>query len=318
MAIAPGRSATPANPDDLVLPFQTVASRMIGRVVRLGGAADSILKRHDYPVPVSEVLGEALALSALLGTALNFEGRLIVQTRSDGAIGFLVTQFDTPGQIRGYASSDRERIGAAVPSRSELLGTGHLAMTIDPGEGKERYQGIVPLDGVTLTEAAETYFRQSEQLPTFIRLAVARHFVSGSGSDRGWHWRAGGIMVQHVAPEAAPATETEEDEERLLGDADDHWQRVRLLAATVEDHELTDPTLTPEVLLYRLFHEEGVRAMPARPIAARCRCSRERVHTFMRSFGAAELSDMREPDGLIAVTCEFCNTKYRYTLDEIG
>ncbi len=318
MAIAPGRSATPANPDDLVLPFQTVASRMIGRVVRLGAAADTILKRHDYPVPVSETLGEALALSALLGTGLNFEGRLIVQTRGDGPMGFLVTQFDTPGQVRGYASFDRDRIGAATGSRIDLLGTGHLAMTIDPGEGKERYQCIVPLDGATLTEAAETYFRQSEQLPTFIRLAVARHFVSGAGSDRGWHWRAGGIMVQHIAPEAAPAAESEEDEERLLGDADDHWQRVRLLAATVEDHELTDPTLTPEVLLYRLFHEEGVRAMPARPIAAHCRCSRERVHTFMRSFGAAELSDMREPDGLIAVTCEFCNTKYRYTLDEIG
>lgn len=307
--------------DDLVLPFQTVASRMIGRVIRLGGVADTVLKRHDYPVPVSEVLGQSLALAALLGTALNFEGRLIVQTRSNGPLGFLVVQFETPGQLRGYASFDAARVEAMAKGseQSDLFGEGHLAITIDPAEGKERYQGIVPLAaGSTVTEAAEAYFRQSEQLPTFIRLAVARHFTSTGQSDRGWHWRAGGLMVQHVAPEAGSIRETEEDEEFLLGAQDDHWQRVCLLAATVEDHELTDPTLSPEALLYRLFHEEGVRVMPARPVAEKCRCSRERVLSFLKSFGAEELSDMREGDGKIAVTCEFCNTRYRFAPEEIG
>jgi molecular chaperone Hsp33 len=313
---APG---TALPPDDLVLPFQTVTSRMVGRVVRLGLSADTILKRHEYPVPVSETLGQSLALAALLGTALNFEGRLIIQTKSDGALGFLVVQFETPGLVRGYASFDRVRVAALGKGggQSALLGSGHFAMTIDPTEGKERYQGIVPLDGGTVTDAAEGYFRQSEQLPTFIRLAVARHF-SSAGGDRGWHWRVGGILVQHVAPEAASVAETEEDEQFLLGDKDDHWERVKLLASTVEDHELTDPTLSPEELLYRLFHEEGVRVMPARPIAVHCKCSRERVHGFLKSFGAEELGDMREDDGQIGVTCEFCNSKYRFRPDEIG
>jgi len=315
-ADAPGSDLPP---DDLVLPFQTVTSRMVGRVVRLGLSADTILKRHEYPVPVSETLGQSLALAALLGTALNFEGRLIIQTKSDGPLGFLVVQFETPGLVRGYASFDGVRVEALgkAGGQSALLGSGHFAMTIDPTEGKERYQGIVPLDGGTVIDAAEGYFRQSEQLPTFIRLAVARHFSSGGG-DRGWHWRVGGILVQHVAPEAASVAETEEDEEFLLGDKDDHWERVRLLASTVEDHELTDPTLSPEELLYRLFHEEGVRVMPARPIAVHCKCSRERVLGFLKSFGADELSDMREDDGQIGVTCEFCNSKYRFNPEEIG
>jgi molecular chaperone Hsp33 len=305
-------------PDDLVLPFQTVASRMVGRVIRLGTVADTILKRHDYPLPVSETLGQSLALAALVGTALNFDGRLIVQTKSDGPLGFLVVQFETPGLVRGYASFDAARVAEQSKNggQASLIGEGHFAMTIDPGEGKERYQGIVPLSGGAVTEAAETYFRQSEQLPTFIRLAVARHY-SASGTDRGWHWRVGGLMVQHIAPEAATLTEVEEEEERLLGDTDDHWQRVQMLASTVEDHELTDPTLSPEELLYRLFHEEGVRVMPARAIAVHCKCSRERVHGFLKSFGAHELADMREDDGLIGVTCEFCNTKYRFAPEEL-
>jgi molecular chaperone Hsp33 len=306
-------------PDDLVLPFQTVTSRMIGRVVRLGTVADTILKGHDYPVPVSEALGQSVALAALLGTSLNFDGRLIIQTKSDGPLSFFVVQFETPGRVRGYASFDKDRIDGLTrgDGQGALLGNGHFAMTIDPGEGKERYQGIVPLAGEGVTEAAEAYFRQSEQLPTFIRLAVARHYASSGQADRGWHWRAGGILVQHVAPEAASLAESEEDEDNLLGDRDDHWQRVRMLAATVEDHELTDPTLSPEELLYRLFHEEGVRVMPKREIAAECRCSRERVLTFLKGFGADELSDMREPDGRIGVTCEFCSTKYRFAAEDL-
>jgi len=316
-ADAPGSDLPP---DDLVLPFQTVTSRMVGRVVRLGLSADTILKRHEYPVPVSETLGQSLALAALLGTALNFEGRLIIQTKSDGPLGFLVVQFETPGLVRGYASFDGVRVEALgkAGGQSALLGSGHFAMTIDPTEGKERYQGIVALEAGGLAAAADAYFRQSEQLPTLIRLAVARHFDASAHGPRQWRRRAGGLMIQHVAGEAASLSEQEEEEERLLGEQDDHWQRVRLLAATVEDHELTDPRLTAEDLLIRLFHEEGVRVRPRRPIEVHCRCSRERVSTMLQSFKADELEDMRESYGKIAVNCEFCNATYRFEPREIG
>jgi molecular chaperone Hsp33 len=311
-----------AGTDDLVVPFRTVRSGVSGRLVRLGAVADTILKRHDYPDPVSEALGQLLALTAMLGSALKFEGRLIVQTKTDGPLGLLVVSFEAPGRVRGYASYDRGRWAeiareGRVPGQSELLGSGHLAMTIDPGPQMERYQGIVALSRESLSAAALTYFRQSEQLPTYLRLAVARHYATGEG----WRWRAGGLMVQYLTRQGGlerPPAESEEDEQRLAGEDREDWQRVRLLAATVEDHELLDPTLEPERLLYRLFHEEGVRVTPAHAIVERCRCSRERVTTFLKSFGAAELADMREPDGGVSVTCEFCNTTYRFAPEEIG
>lgn len=307
---------------DMVLPFQTVRSRVAGRVVRLSETLDAILKRHDYPVPVSQALGHALALTALLGTGLKFEGRLILQTKTDGPLGFLVVDFEKPGQLRGYASFDRERYDAlaardaSVPE-GQLLGAGHLAMTIDPGGDMDRYQGIVAMEKATLAEGALTYFRQSEQLPTFLRLAVARERVPGAAAESGggWRWRAGGLLLQHVAHAGGRSDDqlaAQEERGVLLGEEDDHWQRVAILASTVEDHELVDPTLTPDRLLYRLFHEEGVRVFEPRSIGEHCKCSRERVHDFLSRFGPAELSDMREADGTIAVTCEFCSTRYTF------
>jgi len=318
--VAAGRN--PASGDNLVLPFRTVRSGIAGRVVRLGKVVDTILGRHDYPPEVSRVLGEALALTALLGTALKFDGKLILQTRTDGALDFLVADFEVPGRLRGYASFDAGRIEAlagegACTVTDKLLGRGHLAMTIDPGGDMDRTQGIVGLDGESLSAAALTYFRQSEQLPTFIRLAVARHYLAGaSGAAGSWQWRAGGLLLQHVTPEGGaprPAVEGAGEERGLLvGEVDDHWQRVTMLAATVEDHELLDPMLAPERLLFRLFHEEGVRVFETRPIEEHCRCSRERVGAMLASFPEADLTDMREADGAISVTCEFCNTTYRF------
>ena len=185
----------------------------------------------------------------------------------------------------------------------------------------ERYQGIVALTGDGVGEAALTYFHQSEQLPSFVRLAVARHYTAGAkGAPGRWQWRAGGLMIQHLA--RAGGTEAALDEafgdDEPYSEEDDDWERTRILASTVEDHELLDPTLPPDRLLYRLFHEEGVRAFPAAPIEAYCRCSRERVEGFLRSFGAKELTDMREPDGSISVTCEFCTKTYRFAPDEIA
>jgi molecular chaperone Hsp33 len=312
--------------DDIVLPFRTSRSGVIGRLVRLGPAVDTILSHHDVPEPVSQTLGEAVALTALLGTSLKFDGKLILQTKTDGILDFLVVNFEAPGRVRGYVRCDKARFAAGAANggidEGELLGSGHLAITIDPGEDMERYQGIVALSGGGLADAALTYFRQSEQLPTFIRLALARHYRAGTGGAAGeWHWRAGGLMLQNLAVAGGKSSTPvpDEDEElRLLGEDDDDWERTRILAATVEDHELLDPTLPPDRLLYRLFHEEGVRALPTTPIEAYCRCSRERVAAFLRSFGAADLADMHEPDGGISVTCEFCSQTYRFAPGELG
>lgn len=307
--------------DDLVLPFRTERSGIIGRLVRLGPAIDEILSHHAAPVAVSQALGEAVALTAMLGTALKIDGKLTLQTKTDGLLDFLVVSYESPGRLRGYARYDKRRISVGDDiDPGTLLGEGHLAITIDPGEDMERYQGIVALDGDGIGEAALSYFRQSEQLPSFLRLAVARHYTAGeNGAPGRWQWRAGGLLVQHLARDGgteAAALTSEEDEE-ILGETDDDWERTRILASTVEDHELLDPMLAPERLLYRLFHEEGVRAFPAAPIEAFCRCSRERVGAFLQSFGAKELTDMREPDGSISVTCEFCTKTYRFAPDEI-
>lgn len=303
--------------DDMVLPFRTDRSGVIGRLVRLGPAVDSILSHHDVPVAVAQVLGEAVALTALLGKSLKFDGKLIVQTKTDGILDFLVINYEAPGRVRGYVRYDKKRFAEAshdgAIDSDALLGTGHLAITIDPGEEMERYQGIVELSGTGLAEAALTYFQQSEQLPSFISLAVARHYQAGE-----WHWRAGGLMLQNLAREGGRRAGAQDDEVFIEDDDEDAWERTRILASTVEDHELLDPTLEPERLLYRLFHEEGVRALPRSRIEAYCRCSRERVEAFLRSFGADDLADMREPDGSISVTCEFCAQTYRFAPGELG
>lgn len=303
--------------DDYVLPFSTDKSRALGRLVRLGPLADDILKRHDHPTGVSEVLGQALALTGMLGSTIKFGGNLILQTQTDGSIGFVVTNYEAPGKLRGYASFDKDRraeIDKPGGEHGELLGKGHMALTIDPGGYMDRYQGVVSLENDDLSTAANTYFRQSEQLPTFVRLAIARHYTGASG-DGEWHWRAGGIMVQYVSP-VGGRREDDEDEggnaQWLVGEREEDWQRVSMLAATIEDHELLDPTLSPERLLFRLFHEEGVRAQEALPMESFCRCSRERVETFISTFKDEDISTMLDDGGKIAITCEFCNAVYRF------
>jgi molecular chaperone Hsp33 len=320
--------ASTAPGDDLVLPFRTVKSDVIGRVVRLGPMVDAILSRHAYPEPVSHALGEALALTAMLGSALKTGAKLILQTKTDGPLDFLVVHYEESGpmrgNVRGYASFDKSDAGlAATKGRSDqgaMLGTGHLAMTIDPGGGRDRYQGIVAVAREPLLKAAHEYFRQSEQLPTFIRLAVARHYGPppggpGGGGPRAWHWRAGGLMIQQLPREGGTRSELEGEAHDLSleGDDDENWNRARHLASTVEDHELIDPMLAPERLLYRLFHEEGVRVVPATGLVEACRCSRERIELYLQRFGAEELAELREPDGSLTVTCEFCSRKYRFT-----
>jgi len=309
--------------DDLVLPFRTVRSDVIGRVIRLGDVVDHILSRHAYPEPVSHALGEALALTAMLGTALKAQSKLILQTKSDGPLDFLVADFVAPGQVRGYANYDKANARLAQAKgrgdQGALLGKGHVAMTIDPGGDSNRYQGIVALENQPLVQAADTYFRRSEQIPTFIRLAVARHYApTRDGGEPGWRWRAGGLLLQQLPREGGAHRELrgDADDAALEGESGENWNRARHLAATVEDHELLDPMLAPERLLYRLFHEEGVRVTPATYLAAECRCSRERIQRYLQFFGREELSDLCEPDGGVTVTCEFCSRTYRFARDE--
>lgn len=317
--------------DDVVITFRTELSRISGRLVRLGAVADTILARHKIPEPALAELGEALSLSALLGSALPGEGKIIVQTSTDGPVTFLVADYEAPGRIRGYARFNKDKMAAsaaAQPNTGEpkpagqprllgarLLGVGHLAITIETGPTAERYQGVVALDGGPLADGAERYFEQSEALPTFVRLAVARLFQSGAGTPASsWHWRGGGIMLQHVqgAQDGDEAVLPGHTPPGPRGETDEDWVRVRTLAETIEDHELLDPTLTPERLLLRLFHEEGVVILNVQPLEAYCRCSRNRVFDVLQSFGATQLSDMHDDNGRITATCEFCATTYDF------
>ena len=296
--------------DDLILPFQAEHADVFGRLVKLGPTVDTILSQHAYPEPVSRLLGEAVALTALLGAALKSEGKFILQASTDGPIDLLVADYEVPGRLRGYARFSAERVAElADEGETALLGHGHLAMTIDRGTETERYQGVVPLEGESLTEAADTYFRQSEQLPTFIRLAVAKHYRAGQSGASPWTWRAGGLLVQKLTSEGGHGSgQVSIDEE--------DWTRARMLAETVEDHELLDPMLPPERLLYRLFHEEQVRAYRAIPLDSYCSCSRERVEDLLKRFTREELEEMIV-DGEIWVTCEFCNNRYHFDPDTV-
>lgn len=313
----------PEAADDLILPFQADNAAASGRLVRLGPLVDEILGHHDFPEPVSKLLGEAVALTALLGAALKFDGTFIMQTKTDGPVDMIVADYTSPGKLRGHASFDRGEVAALEAAGDVapelLLGQGHLAMTIDQGADMERYQGVVPLEDSDLNKAADVYFRQSVQLDTFLRVAVARHYTGPrDGEDANWRWRAGGLMLQNLTreggqsgiladPDAAPAA-------AQPGDPED-WNRVKMLASTVEDQELVDPMLSPERLLYRLFHEEGVRAYKPHPLEFACRCSRDKVEAMLARFTPQDLEGMVE-DGEIRVTCEFCNRHYSFAAGE--
>lgn len=314
-------------PDDSMLPFQVDALDVRGRVVRLGPLVDEILARHAYPHPVSMVLGEAIALGALLGTALKFQGRFTLQTKGDGPVSRLVVDFEAPDRLRACATFDAVTLEAAVAngmSGGALLGRGHLAMTVDQGAEMSRYQGLVALDGGSLQEAAHTYFLQSEQIPTLVRLGVAESVTARDGGYRS-AWRAAALLVQFlpVSPERQrmadlPPGDAPPDWIAPVHREDEAWTTARALAETVQPDELLDPSLSPERLVYRLFHEQGVRVFEPTPLTAFCRCSRERVKGVLESFTDAERRDMRLPDGRITVTCEFCSTTYGFTAEEVG
>lgn len=298
---------TATSTDDIIAPFSLDNSPVRGRVVRLGaGALDPILRRHDYPWPVALLLGEALALAALVGSLLKADGRMVVQAQGEGPVTLLVAEHGAGG-LRGYA---RLAEGAAEQlanmtgrmSPSALLGAGHMVLTLDLGPGFEPYQGIVALEGETLAQCAETFFRVSEQTDTAIRLAVGEVVTRDAPPT----WRAGGVLLQRVAGDAA------------RGDTEEDWRRATILFASVRDEELLDPALSCDRLLYMLFHEEGARMGEAVALDDRCSCNAERLTSLMKQFPRDQLEDLVEPDGALHARCQFCSREYALSPESVG
>lgn len=289
---------------DAAIGFALPARHARGRLARLGPVLDQILSAHDYPAPVARVLAEALVLTALLGATLKEAGgQLTLQAQTEsGVIDLLVADF-RGGELRGYVRFDAERLAEqpSQPSLFALFGKGYLAITFDQAASGERYQGIVPLEGGSLAEAAQGFFVQSEQIPSLVRLALdARGRV------------AGGLLIQHLP-------EGEEGRERLHARADrPEWDHVRILAETVSDAELTDPALALDALLWRLFHdEEEVRILSTIPLTRGCRCNYDHVRSVLARFGADERAEMVDGEGLISVDCEFCSRVFPVKLSDL-
>jgi molecular chaperone Hsp33 len=286
----------PAPNADFVQPFQIEGHGVRGRLIRLAGVADEIIQKHAYPEPVARLLAQMMALAATLAAALKYEGVFTLQTKGDGPIRLMVADMTSSGAMRGYAQFDAEAV-AALPTEKltvpRLLGAGYLAFTVDQGEESDRYQGIVELEGASLVDCIHHYFRQSEQLQAGFKLAV-EHGSKG--------WCAAAIMLQRL-----PAEETDE----AIEDADDAWRRAMIMLASCTDEELVSTDLPINDLLYRLFHEDGVRVFTGHALHAQCRCSRERVESVLRRMPADDIDHM-ERDGKIEVVCEFCNSKYEF------
>lgn len=290
------------HPDNHVAPFRIETQPVRGRVVRLGAPLDEILSAHEYPEAVANLLGEACVLAALVGSNFKFDGRLILQAQGDGPVSYVVADYDTTGALRGYCRYDAERVAAISggfvrPGAASLLGEGSFVMTLDQGGDARPYQGVTSIEGETLSPCAEAYFARSEQTPTRIRLAVGRE----AGV-----WRGGGILIQAFAPDEA------------RGETAEGWDRAKIFLDTVGEDELTDPSLSSDQLLFRLFNEDGVRRYRASDLRRFCRCSAERIHALLKSFPPEDRVDMVEPDGAIKVVCEYCATEYRVDPAALG
>ncbi|MEQ9488797.1 MAG: Hsp33 family molecular chaperone HslO [Alphaproteobacteria bacterium] len=291
-----------SNVDDVVQPFMIEQTGINGRFVRLGSAVNDILSKHAMAVPASRLLGEFMALAAALSSALKFDGIFTLQTSSDGPVPLVVADVTTAGHLRGHARvrdalPDAAAIAAApVPA---LMGAGHLAFTVDQSAVDDRYQGIVSLQGETLADCIHHYFDQSAQFDAKVKLACAR--------TAGGQWRAGALMIQRLPEEGGTGGV----------DDPDAWNRAKVLLDSARPDEMTDPNLTPNDLLFRLFHEDGVRVFEPRSLAAVCRCSRERMLNALTTLPESDLQEI-VTDGFIEMTCEFCNTSRQFTPSEVA
>ncbi|MFT7593663.1 MAG: molecular chaperone Hsp33 [Paracoccaceae bacterium] len=302
--------------DDAVLPFQLDASDMRGRVARLDGVLDGILKQHNYPPMVEALVAEMALLTALIGQAIKLRWKLSLQVQSNGPVRMIATDYyapqadGEPAKIRAYASYDADRLTDAAPI--DQVGEGYFAVLIDQGADMAPYQGITALDGASLSASAEAYFAQSEQLPTRFSLSFGRSAEPGVPE----HWRAGGIMLQHM-PKASPFAAGGEGTGDILsatnlldGDEGENWNRVNILLDTVEDMELIGPVVPPTDLLVRLFHEEAPRVYDAQAVRFGCTCSEERVRQSLSIYSARDIRTMTTDDGLVTADCQFCSSHY--------
>ncbi len=295
--------------DNVSLPYRIENIAAHGRIVKLGKVADDILSRHDYDEALANLLGEFVALTAIMGSALKFIGRFVVQTKTNGAIPMMVCDIKTDGTIRAYAMKNEEKYAHICnkPSQMDLMGKGYISFTVDQGDNMERYQGIVPLEH-DLEEAVHTYFKQSEQIDTCVNLFSS--VIEAPNHKKSY--RVGAIMLQKTAQhDVKDLSENEEQQIDEDKNIQDDWKRLTALLATVQHDELLDETLEPEVLLYRLFHEDGVRAFEPKELQFGCSCSHERLLTFVKNFTSEEKEDIIK-DGTIEIVCEFCNEGYTF------
>ena len=290
--------------DDAVQPFMLDSSGIRGDLVRLGPALDRILTGHDYPEPVAALLGDSLTLAATLSSMMKYDGIFTLQINGDGPVTMIVADATSEGHLRGYAGFDGDRLTEALTGRAaangtgaapiaDLVGSGYLAFTVDQGAHVERTQGVVELAGETLADSVQHYFRQSEQIRTGLMVAAER--VDGA-------WRAGGLVLQRL-PDQTPGEAHDQEEE--------DWRRAMILQASCTRAELLDPALPINDLLYRLFHEEGVRVFRRRALVMRCRCSRARLEATLRAMPRERIEELKV-DGKVVATCQFCNRDYRF------
>ena len=311
--------------DDTVLPFQLDTSDMRGRVARLDGVLDGILSQHDYPPQVEALVAEMALLTALIGQTIKLRWKLSLQVQTKGAVRMIATDYLAPeteggaARIRAYASFDADRLndGAAFSQ----LGEGYFAVLIDQGKGTAPYQGITPIAGGSLSACAEAYFAQSEQLPTRFSLSFGRSTEAGGDE----HWRAGGIMLQHMPKASSYAKDGGSGEGGLLeakdivdGEDGENWTRVNTLLDTVETLELIGPSVAPTDLLVRLFHEESPRVFDPQNVQFGCTCSEDRVRNSLSIYSAQDIEKMTTDEGLVTADCQFCGAHYRLDPKTLG
>lgn len=313
--------------DDTVLPFQLDRSDIRGRVARLDGVLEQVLAQHAYPPTIEAMVAEAALLTALIGQTIKLRWKLSLQIRGDGPVRIIATDYygpaepGAPARIRGWASFDADRL-AETGAAFDLLGNGYFAILIDQGAGMVPYQGITPLAGGSLSACAETYFAQSEQLPTRFALAYGRSTQPGEPE----RWRAGGVMLQHM-PKASPHAVGEggSGEGGLLAAADilhgedeEHWNRANILLDTVEALELVGPSVHPTDLLVRLFHEEGPRVFDPQRVEFGCTCSADKVRESLSIYSAKDIATMTTDEGIVTADCQFCGAHYEFDPRTLG
>jgi molecular chaperone Hsp33 len=312
--------------DDTVLPFQLDRSDIRGRVVRLDGVLDHVLAQHDYPNVIESLVAEAALLTAMIGQTIKLRWKLSIQVRGDGPARLIATDYygpqneGEPGRVRAYASFDEERLDTNGKPFDQI-GKGYFAILIDQGDGMVPYQGITPISGGSLSACAETYFAQSEQLPTRFSLAFGRSQIPGERPA----WRAGGVMLQTM-PKASPfAVQEGSGDEGLLrpddilgGEEDENWRRANVLLDTVDELELVGPVLSPSDLLVRLFHEETPRVFDTQSVEFGCTCSEERVRQSLSIYSSKDIAHMTTDEGIVTADCQFCGAHYAFDPKTLG